>query len=311
MTPIEIIQKIECNKHDLTMRLRRMVLDPISYMDKTGASTPQYRESVNQKHFDVLLKAKSIMDFYGSKWNNPQSNEEQQLQELKLGIDKLNSEIIPQIKSEIVEFYRLCIAEPVFFGQTKFGVKARQLMAESITNCDEICDSLIKLDSILPKQYINNQVYNLLEIIQGVMDGLNAVVDYPDSESSLGYYVSIDLKDFREHVLENIRNNIELHAFGTKQFRKVPLYNRHVKIEILEKELYYIVKIYNNGIPYMGDIKRVFEYGYKYGEQEHTGIGMYNIKKTMNDLGGDVMFYSFSDDMKLEYKTVYELKIKK
>ena len=311
MTPHEIIQKIECNKHDLTMRLRRMVLDPISYMDRTGASTPQYRESVSQKHSEILSKARFIMDFYGSKWNNLESNEEQQLQELKLGIEKLNSEIVPQIKKEIIVFYRKCIAEPVFFGQTKFGVKARQLMVESIANCDEICDSLIKLDSILPKQYLNNKDYNLLEVIQEVMDDLNAVVIYSGSEYCLDCSVKIDLNDFKDHVLDNIRNNIELHAFGTKQFRNVPLYDRHVKIEIMEGEHYFMVKIFNNGTPFRGDIKRVFEYGYKYGEQEHTGIGMYNIRKTMNDLGGDILFYSLPNDDNSRYTTVYAIKIKK
>lgn len=311
MTPIEIIRKIECNKHDMTMRLRRVVLDPISNMDKKGAATSEYNESVGIRHKEILSLSKSIMEFYGSKWNDPTADEETQLMELKAGIERLNSEMVPQIKEDIIGYYRACLEHTVYFSNTQLGVRARRLMDESIDGFEEVCDSLISLDDILPMQHSQKREYNLLEVIQKVMDEINAVVEYPDAVHWLDSRIVTDVEDFQSHVLQNIRNNIELHAFGTSQFRNIPFYERKVKVEFAETEKWYVVKIYNNGTPFKGDPKRVFEYGYKFGEKECTGTGMYSMRKTMNELGGDVEFHVISPCQNPEFTTLYEIKINK
>ena len=79
-------------------------------------------------------------------------------------------------------------------------------------------------------------------------------------------------------VFENIINNAKMHAKSTK-----------LDIDITYNEDFCEIRFADDGIGIADEIKyKVFEKGFQYGENGHTGIGLYIVKKAVNDYGGEV-----------------------
>jgi nitrogen fixation/metabolism regulation signal transduction histidine kinase len=140
------------------------------------------------------------------------------------------------------------------------------------------------------------------------LDSIDAEVIYVKEWETSKISVSIDPDIFLNHVLINVKENINTHAFGTNTFKQKYVWEKKVCVEVEDGGSQICILVDNNGEPFKGDITKVFEYGYCHGEKKHSGIGMHSIKKNMTGLGGDVEFKKSS---KPDYTTSYKLILKK
>ncbi|MCR5575082.1 MAG: hypothetical protein K6F78_09735 [Bacteroidaceae bacterium] len=303
----ELLKFIEMNKHDVTMRVRSIVLDPIQSINRPEAATDSYFREVGIKNEEINSLAQEIMEFFAKKWRNPNDTEETQLKSMKQNIANVVSVIIPQIRI-VVAFYESCSQKKYYFTTTDKGKKALEKMTVSCSLCERVCESLLKLEGNDAKNADVHQLCNLLEILQEGLDAIDAEVKYVKEWEASKIAVSINPDIFLNHVLINIRENINTHAFGTSKYIKKFVWEKKVIVEIEDKDSTITILISNNGEPFTGDISKVFEYGYCHGEKKHSGIGMHSIKKSMRELGGDVDFVKSNN---LPYTTTYKLILKK
>lgn len=304
----ELLMFIETNKHDVTMRVRSIVLDPIQSINRPEAATDSYFREVGIKNKEINSLAQEIMSFFAKKWRNPNDSEEIQLKSMRQNMADVVSVIIPQIR-QVVAFYESCSQKKYYFSTTDKGKKALEKMTMSSSSCERVCESLLKLEgSDASKDAGVHQLCNLLEILQEGLDSIDAEVKYVKEWEMSKIAVSINPEILLNHVLINIKENINTHAFGTSKYRQKFVWEKKVSVEIEEKESTITILISNNGEPFTGNISKVFEYGYCHGEKKHSGIGMHSIKKSMKELGGDVDFVKSN---KPPYKTTYKLMLKK
>ena len=303
----ELLKVIETNKHDVIMRVRSVVLDPIQSMNRPGAATDAYKQEVGNKNKEINDLAQEIMSFFAEKWRNPDDSEEKQLHFMRQKVAYVVSNIIPKIR-DVVEFYKLCSSKKYFFSKTDKGKSALRKMTRSTSRCDGVCESLLRMEGDKAENNETQKYCNLIEILQEGLDSIDAEVKYINEWESSKIVVSINRDIFLEHVLINIKENINTHAFGTLKYKHKFIWEKTVCVEIDENESMITILISNNGEPFCGDISKVFEYGYCYGEKKHSGIGMHSIKKSMTELGGDVMFMKLSNP---PYTTTYKILLKK
>lgn len=303
----ELIKFIETNKHDVTMRVRSVVLDPIQAMNRPGATTDSYNKEIGLRGEEIKKLALDIMSFFAKKWRNPNDSTEQQLLSIRKNLADVSSIIIPQIK-QVVTFYTYCSSKKYLFSDTDKGNKALEKMTMSVSSCERVCESLLRLEGENAEHHENKKICNLLEILQEGLDSIEAEVNYVKEWETSRISVSIDPEIFLNHVLINVKENINTHAFGTNTFRQKYVWEKKVCIEVQDGDSQISILVHNNGEPFKGDITKVFEYGYCHGEKKHSGIGMHSIKKSMTELGGDVEFKKSS---KPDYTTTYKLVLKK
>lgn len=303
MTTNEIIQNIESNKHDITLRLRRVVIDPIKAILTDGAFTPEFQLEQGKKSKEILSVANYIMNFFGKKWNDPDETQENQLNALREGIKKTVEDIIPQIETVVIPFYKLCYDSKHYFTLPLDNNKAYKRMLQSISYSDSVIKGLRNLEMIKDTETMEFSDYSLLELLQEGLDEMDAIITYVDEYDNSFIRVKIDKDEFMNHVLANIRENIETHAFGTSAYKNKSLLEKNVTVDIVSTISSLYVTISNNGNPFRGDLNRVFEHGYYHGSKGHTGTGMYSLKKTMQQLGGDAEFYN--DKNGVTYKLIF------
>lgn len=292
MNQEDLIKRIEHAKHDIKMRVRAVVLDPISAMNISGAHTTSYVQEQGPVHKDIISKAQFIMKEFSEKWRDTSCSEDDQILQMKTHIARVSQEYIPQIQS-IALFYQDCINHKYYFSDSEDGQRALKLMIKSVSKVEKVCLDLSKLfsDSDKPEVAINKQ-QNLLSMLQEVLDDIQADVQYVNEVGVASFELSTDKDIFQNHVLLNIQENIDKHAFGTKDFKKKHIWERIVSVEIREKPDLFEIRISNNGCPFKGKPEKIFDYGYCHGEAKHSGIGLNSAKEHMRQLGGDILFQS-------------------
>ncbi len=116
------------------------------------------------------------------------------------------------------------------------------------------------------------QLYNLRKVINSVKDNFKALDINMEGDSE------IFANDAIYSVFENlIRNSIE-HGKATK-----------IDIKVIEHEKTVNVYIADNGVGISSQIKdKIFDEGFTNGNKGNTGIGLYIVKKSINDMGGHI-----------------------
>lgn len=243
------------------------------------------------------------MDFFNEKWNNSNDSLEEQHDALRQGIRKAVDEIIPQIESVIVPFYALCYECKHYFTLPLDTNKAYKRIYQSKTSVDSVIDGIKHLEKIKKGDTMDFSDYSLLELLQVGLDEIDAVITYKNEFDNSSIRVKIDKDEFINHVLTNIRENIETHAFGTSDFKNRPFTDKRVLVDIVSANNTLYVTISNNGTPFKGDVNKVFNHGYYHGSKGHTGTGMYSLKKTMQELGGNAEFFNGNNGV--TYKLIF------
>lgn len=286
----ELIQRIEMGKHDIKMRVRAITLDPIQSMDDEKAASVSYLKDNERVHNETLEYAESIMDFFSKKWRDISLSDEKQVEQMRSHLSAVTDKWIPRIK-KVVSFYESCLSKRYYFADTEEGKEAMTLMEAAVRDVVSVCKDLQELDIVSPADPIHSSKYNLLDIIQEILDGIKSAYVIYDNEVKVSTYeIETDVSIFQNRVLLNIRENIEKHAFGTKSFKDKHVWEKKVHVSIKELKGFYTIAISNNGSPYKGEPSKIFDYGYCYGEQKNSGIGLNSALVHMQQLGGNIEF---------------------
>lgn len=308
MTSAELIKDIGANKHNVKMRLRMAVLDPIDSILHDGQVTNEFMREHKVKINEVHHVATTIMSFFSRKWyDSEEDSEEAKLESLRNNIKKTIDDVIPSIKEIIIPFYDMCYNNTQYFRQPLANNDTFNLIQDSRKDYRSICGALQSLEHDKGSERRPCAEVNLLEILQKGLDKTPvAIVSYIDEFLMSLYNVYIDADKFLNEVLLNIRSNIERHAFGTTEQKKKLITEKKVIVSLdTEQKDFFIVSIKNNGTQFKGDANQIFEYGYTSGKSGNEGKGMFSIKQTMKEIGGDAQFQSEKG------LVVYKLFIKK
>jgi thymidylate synthase len=306
----ELLKKIEMNKHDVVMRVRAIVKDPIDAINRKDAATDLYLQEQGSENATIQRLAEDIMMVFASKWRNVNDSETDQLKQMRATIKKVTTEIIPQAK-RIVAFYDDCYQKSYYFSDNNAGYNAKKKFIRSVTLADEVYADLMTLESPLESGSEKQKIYqsfNLLIALQEVLDDIEADINYQHEYEVSGIEVIGDRKVFVDRVLLNLKENIVNHAFSTKSFLNKHIWEKKVMVKISQDKAFCVISISNNGEKFEGSLNNIFEYGYCYGEKKHNGIGMHSAREHMRAMGGDLEFKTASAD---DYSVCHIIKIPK
>lgn len=302
----ELIRRIEHGKHDITMRIRGIVLDPIEAMNAKGAASSDYYSEHGDMNPRIKAEAHSIMTEFSKKWRNVNCPVDEQLAQMQVQLSKIITDYIPRIK-KIVSFYALCSEHKNYYEDSENGNWALGRMSKAAERVDKVCADLAKIGGDTPAASDSERV-NLLETVQEVLDDIMADVIYEDERRLSTMEISIEKEVFQNHVLLNIQENIGKHAFGTKSFKKKHVWEKVVLVSMNDLPNRLLLRIANNGSPFKGKPEKIFDYGYCHGENKHSGVGMNSAQNYMKQLGGDIRFESTPDST---YKVTFILELPK
>lgn len=153
-------------------------------------------------------------------------------------------------------------------------------------------------------------VFNLSDVIKPYFEDEKYVVVLQEIPPVA--MVSINKLSFEIYVLNNIKNNIEQHAFGGISEEVMSYKDRKVRVCIVEEEPYWRLCVANNGerFPENASVERIWEYGVSYSSEmtEDGGTGMFFIREAVEHFGGDVSFLRLNDG---EYTVEYDIRLLK
>ena len=293
MTSAELIKDIGANKHNVKMRLRMAVLDPIDSILNDGMVTNEFLFEHKEKINEVHTLATSIMSFFSKKWfDSEDDSEEVKLDSLRRNIKKTIDDIIPNIMGVIIPFYDMCYHNTQYFNLPLSNNDTFNLIQDSRNDYKSICNALQSLELDAENDSSSRTEINLLEILQKGLDKTPvAIVTYVDEFHMSKYDINIDENKFLNDVLLNIRSNIERHAFGSSEQKGKLIIEKKVVVSLDASDTnFLIVSIQNNGAPFKGDLDQIFDYGYTSGKSGNEGKGMFSIKKSMEVMGGNAQF---------------------
>lgn len=131
--------------------------------------------------------------------------------------------------------------------------------------------------------------------------------DFPENA-----VIMFDRDSLMAEVLNNVRTNIEDHAFGHYSEEVRPVSSRHVHISLSEKGGFWTLSVSNDGDPFPGGIdpRKVFEYGTYYDDSnsKERGTGMFFLERAVSHFGGKVEFLPIEANM---YTVEYRITFKK
>lgn len=277
-------------KHDIALRLRSIVIDPIARMNRPNAAEPVYFENEGFLNSKYIKETEKLRNEFSKKWNDESKPLEKQQEQIEEMLGKVKSRFVPSIK-EICGFYKKCLDKGYYFQNTEAGRKAQDLMKRAVNQTDELCNDLLAIGdhTKVKSDYVT---FNLLTCLQEILDDIDAHVSYVDEFTISEIMCKSDRKAFRDHVLMNIQENTNTHAFGTPKFKAKHVWERKVKVLVKEESGSIVIDVKNNGERFKGDVSKVFEDGYRYGMMRHSGHGMFSAKNTMSSLGGNIEFYA-------------------
>ncbi len=148
---------------------------------------------------------------------------------------------------------------------------------------------------------------SLFSVTKEVFDDIRTDIKVEYVNNNVDSHVLISKAVFQEWVLENIKSNIERHAFPKTD----SIDNPRVRIGIAECNDSIILTIENNGKKFTGDPSSVFRKAVKFGETGHTGEGLYLAKCYIDDYhpnGGEIILTPNPND---DFSVAMEIKIKK
>lgn len=128
----------------------------------------------------------------------------------------------------------------------------------------------------------------LLELIKSTLDDVTKYVEFQNETDTDMVSVKLNTIDFQEFVLNNFKSNLLEKAF----FKRNNVKNR-IKVYVSCKDDKLAICLSNNGEPFKGDTSRIFEEHYTFGEIRGNGQGMYDARKYMNYIGGDIQMQAF------------------
>ena len=287
------IEEIHRNKHNMIPVVKLAVFKPIECLCEPASLTTDFPSALFEEIKERKELAESIMSFLSS-IGNISCQESEIVSCLENQIKHVTNVIVPQIES-FVPFFLKFKDKDFYFADSEDGNRAKTRVEKAPHLCEISCQGLLKLSS---KQYKNDilsaKSVNIIEMLQDTFDEIdNATIIYHCNDRKLE--TKIDEGAFISNVLINLSENIKRHAFPHAQFKDKLVVDKIVDIVVTEKDRIINIRISNNGLPFKGNISKLFDAGYHAGEFGRTGYGLSTAKKFLLQLGGNIVFSPTED----------------
>lgn len=301
----EILRQIEQNHHTLKGQIEYVIVKPAERMlnpNSLRVDVPDY-ESIVSNIQSIYDHAYATLESFANIGKSNESNANAKYNNICKQLKTIETQIIPNIK-EIVSSYRNLIDKPIFNLDTKMGLKAYNLVRESIAECDDLCERLISHNATYLVDKNSENEIDLFALVTKVFNTLeaNVIIKTP----SYSIKLAIDENRFKNEVLLNIYHNIERYAFPRYKYEMVTLLQKRVLISFENIDGGWQIEIANNGEPFKGDISKMFECGYHHGNDQGNGYGMHTAKQYLKSIGGDITMQSSPEE---EFKVKFTIKL--
>lgn len=142
-------------------------------------------------------------------------------------------------------------------------------------------------------QYGSVETVDLVAEIDSIFSECNFTVIKEESFPTEAV-IKFNASDLHTKVMNNIRTNIDDHAFGSAYEQLRPAADKLVSIALFEDEEFWNLVIQNNGTPFPDNVdpEDVFEYGKCFDTNSRCdrGTGLYYLSKAMSHFGGGCSF---------------------
>lgn len=287
------IEEIHRNKHNMIPVVKLAVFKPIECLCEPANLTTDFPSTLFEEIKEKKELADSIMSFLSS-IGNISCQESEIVACLENQIKHVTNVIVPQIES-FASFFLQFKDKDFYFADSEDGNRAKTRVEKAPHLCEISCQGLLKLSSEQRNDdNLSANSVNIIEILQDAFDEIdNATVIYHCNDRKLE--TKIDEGAFISNVLINLCENIKRHAFPQAKFMEKLVVDKIVAIVVTEKEGFINIRISNNGLPFKGNISKLFDAGYHAGEFGRTGYGLSTAKKYLSQIGGDVVFSPIED----------------
>lgn len=301
----EILRQIDINHHTLKGQIEYVIVKPAERMLKPNSirnDIPDY-DSIVSNIQSIYNRAFETLESFANIGKSNESDATAKYNIICQQLKTIETFIIPSIK-KIVSSYKKLKDEPIFNLDTKMGLKAYNLVRVSIKECNGLCERLISHNATYLVDKKSENEIDLFGLVTKVFNTLEANVIIKTTSYSIKF--AVDENRFKNEVLLNIYQNIERYAFPRYKYDMVTLLQKRVLISFENIDGGWQIEIANNGEPFKGDISKMFECGYHYGNDQGNGYGMYTAKQYLKSIGGDITMQSSPEE---EYKVKFTIKL--
>ena len=141
------------------------------------------------------------------------------------------------------------------------------------------------------KSYRPFEEISINYVLALIQQSLQEITTYVSIMSNYNYsndVIIMNSSDFDEYVLKNFISNLKEKAYYRREHTK-----RKILISVSQQNQKIAIGLSNNGEPFNGDVNRVFEERYTYGENKGSGQGLFDAKQYMNYIHGDIQMKVF------------------
>lgn len=174
----------------------------------------------------------------------------------------------------------------VNYGLDKFSIEDAK---ESIKEFENVSYLMENVGKACYGVIVPGKKFCISELVKRVFND-NSYTLMWDESAELSLCASIPEAEFAHRVLFNIQSNFLRHAFSTKRFINKEAKDKKIKCNIYQSKGETTLILENNGERIsQDDILHIFDEGAKFGENGHTGEGLFYVKRFMKYWNGDVI----------------------
>lgn len=265
----EIESSVRKLKHDYAEQFAKIIVKPAKDLLKECLSNPESFDDRQKRRilraYENAIKLENTFELLGNPF------------ETQIGTFK---DYVSLLTDDNVALYQAVLQEKINNqGERPFRSNTLvETLQYAANNTDEFCDKLNGMDHY---EFEKADSFKLSrEVEDAFRDDLNycgitGKVTYRitrDFDRTIDDSVNVNLTAFKDHVIGNIIKNIHEHAF-IEQSRYD--YEVHLATRRIGEHIELIIA--NNGVPFHGDVDKVFNEGVGEG----TGIGLYSAKQCL------------------------------
>lgn len=249
---------------------------------------PQFEVKYGKRRKDLQERGRALYKDFHEPWFKESGSYENDLKSFLKRAKHFYNECFPHIE-DCASFWQDVLNNRHLFLDSPNGYSALSNVKYESKNLPALKNAIEVLSASSSfEQEIS--CFPLLDILQKVFDSISiADIQYIDEYEMGAIFVKADYDSLRVNVLENIKSNIESHAFSIQSFQAPRYYFENIiRISCKVVNNSVVVCIENNGKPFSGDISKLGVNGYFHGERGHTGHGLYSALTSMKQMGGNL-----------------------
>ena len=219
----------------------------------------------------LINKVKAFLEIYNYRKDLEIEIEKRKIAEERISSQKEQLELMNKIlRHDLINYFTITKSALDLYNYED----DKSMMKEAYNSIDKGCDLIYKMGdlNILLERNPEMRTFNLNDVIESVKP------EYPSLKFTISGKGNVICNEIIHSVFNNIFSNAERHGNA-----------KNISINISAKDNFYEIRIANDGTNIPDDIKeKVFDESFSYGESGQSGIGLYIVKKAIENFGGSI-----------------------